>query len=466
MSKNNKKTKDNELGRKTIRELRKIGQSVELMSTTLLEKVDVVEGIVHKFFLDDEDETLDFENKKNYGYFADFPKSVDRKNVTGKINRLENIHNNLKFSTNENNDYDFVADKNVENYFMVNNFASKDNTDHEPDLYEKGNTLYSTTDDLYNTSAYAVSKFSASKKESKSKNTRIFDLYKEFNSRNIKDNISEIGENAKEEQTIKSKKTDDSNFLKSEAGCELFGDNKMVGQLKDFEIVFPHNRFKVFDEVDLLTPIAKGSRTLVCDKLNFDESLAKRIIENIKEKQGEVCIYSLQCLAFDINDYDSLSDYLAGSFIIPESAEKYEIDERFEFFGNLIKKNIEEKKDVLIYLPTEKPILKHKLSREIVGRFHTLIGLSGQYANGSSVSVVINVQSEELTPMIQDTISNLILTTAKNNKYRIVKNSSYTSFKDSFLTTKELLRLESVDSNWDNLSDIQKEKIINMLISE
>lgn len=466
MSKNNKKTKDNELGRKTIRELRKIGQSVELMSTTLLEKVDVMEGIVQKFFLDDEDETLDFENKNNYGYFADFPKSADKKNVAEKIKRLENIYNNLIFSTNENNDYDSVVDKNVENYFMVNNFASKDNTDHEPDLYEKGNTLYSTADDLYNTSAYTVPKFLAKKKENKSKNTRIFDLYKEFNSRNTKDNISEIGGNAKKEPGVKSKRADDSNFLKSEAGCELLSDGRIVEQIKDFEIVFPHNRFKVFDEVDLLTPIAKGARTLICDKLNFDESLAKRIVENIKEKQGEVCVYSLQCLDFDINDYDSLSDYLAGSIIIPKSADRHEIDERFEFFRSLIKKNIEEEKDVLIYLPTEKPILKHKLSLEIVGKFHTLIGLSGQYANGSSVSAIINVQSEELTPAIQDTISNLIVTTAKSNKYRIVKNSSYTSFKDSFLTTKELLRLESVDSDWDDLSDIQKEKIINMLISE
>lgn len=220
----------------------------------------------------------------------------------------------------------------------------------------------------------------------------------------------------------------------------------------------PRMHFSVSKEVDLITPIAKGSRTLICDHKGVADSFGMRIIKSIKENHPDVKIFSVGGFGLYSSEYSEI-EKLSTGFVLGIDDLK-NTKRGFEKLKDSFIEVIETEGDAIFYLPSDSFESEVSTSEGLIEKIVDLLQFCGAYNNGASITAIINIESEVLIPKIQDYITNLIVANLQDTKYRINKKKSYTMLKNSFLTDCELNERKKIPKNWDELSDSEKEKFL------
>ncbi len=507
MQKKSEEIKTDDLSQKSIRELRKIGQIIDTKAVTIQEKLGVLEDIVRIVGLGEipNEDNLSVSAKKTFG---------EERLKSSKDIQEEKIYYTKKFeegnqkenpSTKDENYSGLTENERVKKYFRTTSFSANNVNhleDNEP-LYEKGNNLLMKSSSLYEKSNVFVNEsiLNEDDKNSKSSNKgvegfkrREYDLnsvveenekpefltHKDgFGKENKFSDYAEIERNFY--NTLESIKSEterggkieflpifDANNLKSLTGeyelldfldyssLENLDSNQKV--LEKIKFITPHKRLTVSSEVDLITPIVKGSRTLVCDKQDALNSLGQDIVARIKENYPDMKIFSIVGFNLYSTEYSKIESLSVKSMLGEADFENLDcgFEKMKENFGDVIVNG----ENAVFYLPSDSFIKTMKNGERWVEKFVDLLQFCGAYENDASITAIINVGSEILIPRIQDFVTNLIVTKPEQTKYRIEMQKSYTLLKESFLTKTELVWREKIPQNWDALSDGEKEKFL------
>lgn len=231
---------------------------------------------------------------------------------------------------------------------------------------------------------------------------------------------------------------------------------------EDFDklgIIYPNKKYKTTEEVDALTPIAMGSRTIMFDDSVLLDSLHFKIIQEITKRLEPPTVVAF---CYEISDEDFAKiGAIAGVNVRVFADDREElINYKLSILREFIKRNAEFSSDTIIYFPGTSSLNKStNVNRIILNWLIDLLKISGRYKNDATITTLVNCSNALLFEKLSKYSTNLIMTSG-DDELRIEPELSETMFKEAFLTIKEIEKIDYAKKNWSKMTKTQKRNLI------
>lgn len=234
-----------------------------------------------------------------------------------------------------------------------------------------------------------------------------------------------------------------------------------IENIDTLKVCYPNDKFKTINEIDRLTPIAKGSRTICFDDAPTNESLLYKAVRSIKARMNSPLLVAI-CASIQ-EEEDKLIDEVAEIQIsLTEKESSKSIEYKMSLINSVVKRFFESGEDVLVYFPKDGTTKWNKESLDsLMEGLVNLMKMAGRYKNDRSITTIFNSSSENMFNFLSEFATNIIMT-SEDEDVRINLELSETMFKETFLTIREIEQIENAKKRWHKLT--QKEKL-NLILN-
>ena len=232
-----------------------------------------------------------------------------------------------------------------------------------------------------------------------------------------------------------------------------------VENFDKLEIIYPNKKYKTIEEVDSLTPLAKGSRTLIFDDSVLLDSLHFKIIQSIAKRFGAPTIVAF-CYEISDEDFSKIGESAEVKVRVFGDDSEDLINFKLSILKEFIKRNAEFGSDTIIYFPGTSSLNRStKISNIVIDWLVDLLKISGRYRNDATITTIVNCSNKVLFENLTSYATNLIMT-SDDDELRIEPELSETMFKEAFLTIKEIEKIDYAKKNWSKMSKKEKRNLI------